>query len=114
MESKLVAKSRSELHQQKDDGLIFLNSLARLTKRANDWPYYNISTHLERERVIAELVATITDFALPFFARFNTPEEYAREVAKTGFLPHRKGIDTEYSKARREDFVRCYCRSGDQ
>ena len=104
--SKVLAKWCSEHYQKKDDGLIFMESLARLTKRDNEWPRYAIATHTERERVIAELTAVIQDFALPFFSRFANPEELAREVANKGFLPHRKG--PEWDKARREDFVRCY------
>ena len=70
--SPVIAQWRSEQEGTEDtyDGIVG-TSIARLTRRYDDFPRYEVSTLLERERSIQEISGQIQDYALPFFARFS-------------------------------------------
>lgn len=69
--SPVIAQWRSEQEGTEEtyDGIVG-TSIARLTHRYDDFPRYEVSTLLERERSIQEISGQIQDYALPFFARF--------------------------------------------
>ena len=70
--SPVIAQWRSEQEGTEEtyDGIVG-TSIARLTHRYDDFPRYEVSTLLERERSIQEISGQIQDYALPFFARFS-------------------------------------------
>ena len=70
--SPVIAQWRSEQEgtEETNDGIVG-TSIARLTRRYDDFPRYEVSTLLERERSIQEISGQIQDYALPFFARFS-------------------------------------------
>ena len=86
-------------------GSIVGTSLARLTKRYDDWPSYEVSTMLERERSIWEISQQIQEYALPFFARFSELPKLLDDVEREGFFPHRKGFDVP---KRNREFIECF------
>ncbi|SCW51382.1 protein of unknown function [Paenibacillus tianmuensis] len=90
------------------DDVVFSTSLARLTKRADDWPLYSIDAYSERERVIAEITQQINEYALPFFERFKNPGHLAEDVKKQGFLPHRKNQQQLLRKDLATNFIECF------
>ena len=80
-------------------------SIARLTRRYDDFPRYEVSTLLERERSIQEISGQIQDYALPFFARFSDLSKLLDDVEREGFFPHRKGFDVP---KRNREFIECF------
>ena len=94
--SPVIAQWRSEREGTEEtyDGIMG-TSIARLTKRYDDWPFYGVSTMLERERSIREISEQIQEYALPFFARFSDLETLLSDVEREGFFPHRKGFDSK-------------------
>ncbi len=90
--SPVIAKWRSEQEGTEDtyDGIVG-TSIARLTRRYDDFPRYEVSTLLERERSIQEISWQIQDYALPFFARFSNLPKLLDDVEREGFFPHRRG-----------------------
>ncbi|WP_244491516.1 hypothetical protein [Paenibacillus jamilae] len=86
VESKSIKKKYST-------GACFHSELIALTKKYTGNRDYLVSTEVERERVIQEIVEDIYTFALPFFKRFEDVETLAEQVHKSGFLPHRKRFD---------------------
>ena len=75
-------------------------------------PGYEIHNPAAREQTIAKIAAQIEEYVLPFFARFQNPENLAAQVRSEGFLPHRRkryGID----KAHEADFCDCFGVKGD-
>lgn len=89
-------------------GGIVGTSLARLTKRYNDWPSYEVSTILERERSIREISEQIQEYALPFFARFADLETLLDDVEREGFFPHRKRFDSKKHNQKVIEWLREY------
>ncbi len=91
--SPVIAQWRSEQEGTEDtyDGIVG-TSIARLTRRYDDFPRYEVSTLLERERSIQEISGQIQDYALPFFARFPTCRSCWTMWNGKGSFPHRKGI----------------------
>jgi len=69
--SPVIAQWRSEQEGTEEtyDGIVG-TSIARLTHRYDDFPRYEVSTLLERERSIQEISGQIQDYALPFFPGF--------------------------------------------
>ena len=90
---------------ERDDGFIVGTSIARLTRRYDDFPRYEVSTLLERERSIQEISGQIQDYALPFFARFSDLPKLLDDVEREGFFPHRKGFDVP---KRNREFIECF------
>ena len=92
--SPVIAQWRSEQEGTEEtyDGIVG-TSIARLTHRYDDFPRYEVSTLLERERSIQEISGQIQDYALPFFARFSNLPKLLDDVEQEGFFPHRKGFD---------------------
>ena len=90
--SQVIAQWRSEQEGTEEtyDGIVG-TSIARLTHRYDDFPRYEVSTLLERERSIQEISGQIQDYALPFFARFSNLPKLLDDVEQEGFFPHRKG-----------------------
>lgn len=86
------------------DGIVG-TSIARLTRRYDDFPRYEVSTLLERERSIQEISGQIQDYALPFFARFSDLSKLLDDVEREGFFPHRKGFDVP---KRNREFIECF------
>ena len=80
-------------------------SIAQLTRRYDDFPRYEVSTLLERERSIQEISGQIQDYALPFFARFSDLSKLLDDVEREGFFPHRKGFDVP---KRNREFIECF------
>ena len=84
--SPVIAQWRSEQEGTEEtyDGIVG-TSIARLTHRYDDFPRYEVSTLLERERSIQEISGQIQDYALPFFARFsNLPKLNRRGSSPIG------------------------------
>ena len=73
--------------------------------RYDDFPRYEVSTLLERERSIQEISGQIQDYALPFFARFSDLPKLLDDVEREGFFPHRKGFDVP---KRNREFIECF------
>ena len=71
----------------------------------DDFPRYEVSTLLERERSIQEISGQIQDYALPFFARFSDLPKLLDDVEREGFFPHRKGFDVP---KRNREFIECF------
>lgn len=94
--------------QDNATGGIVGTSLARLTRRYNDWPDYEVSTMLERERSIQEISEQIQQSALPFFARFSDLETLLDDMEREGFFPHRKGVDSQKHNQEVIQFFREY------
>lgn len=93
--SPVFAQWRNEKESQNNaTGGIVGTSLARLTKRCDDWPSYEVSTMLECERSIREISEQIQEYALPFFARFSDLETLVEDVEREGFYSQRKGFDS--------------------
>lgn len=82
--------------------------LARLTRRYNDSPIYEVSTMLECERSIREISEQIQEYALPFFARFSDLKTLLDDVEREGFFPHRKGFDAKKHNQEFIQFLREY------
>ncbi|MFB6366067.1 DUF4304 domain-containing protein [Paenibacillus elgii] len=99
---------RSKVETELADDVVFSTSLARLTKRADDWPLYSVDAFSERERVIAEITQQIHEYALPFFERFKNPRQLAEDVKKQGFLPHRKNQQILLRKDMAPSFIECF------
>ena len=106
MGSPVIARWRSERegHEETYDGIVG-TSIARLTRRHDDFPRYEVSTLLERERSIQEISEQIRDYALPFFARFSNLPKLLDDVEREGFFPHRKGFDVP---KRNREFIECF------
>lgn len=106
MSSPVIAKWRSEQEgtEKTYDGIVG-TSIARLTRRYDDFPRYEVSTLLERERSIQEISGQIQDYALPFFARFSNLPKLLDDVEQEGFFPHRKGVDVP---KRNREFIECF------
>ena len=104
--SPVIARWRSERegHEETYDGIVG-TSIARLTRRHDDFPRYEVSTLLERERSIQEISEQIRDYALPFFARFSNLPKLLDDVEREGFFPHRKGFDVP---KRNREFIECF------
>ena len=104
--SPVIAQWRSEQEGTEDtyDGIVG-TSIARLTRRYDDFPRYEVSTLLERERSIQEISGQIQDYALPFFARFSDLPKLLDDVEREGFFPHRKGFDVP---KRNREFIECF------
>ena len=103
--SPVIAQWRSEQEGTEEtyDGIVG-TSIARLTHRYDDFPRYEVSTLLERERSIQEISGQIQDYALPFFARFSNLPKLLDDVEQEGF-PHRKGFDVP---KRNREFIECF------
>ena len=86
-------------------GGIVGTTIARLTRRYDGWPHYEVSTMLERERSIREISQQIQEYALPFFARFSDLETLLDDVEREGFYPHRKGFD---SPKHNKEVIQCF------
>lgn len=86
-------------------GGIVGTTIARLTRRYDDWPTYDVFTMLERERSIREISEQIQQYALPFFARFSDLETLLDDVEREGFFPHRKNFD---SPEHNKEVVQCF------
>ena len=104
--SPAIAQWRSEQEGTEEiyDGIVG-TSIARLTRRYDDFPRYEVSTLLERERSIQEISGQIQDYALPFFARFSDLSKLLDDVEREGFFPHRKGFDVP---KRNREFIECF------
>ena len=104
--SPVIAQWRSEQEGTEDayDGIVS-TSIARLTRRYDDFPRYEVSTLLERERSIQEISGQIQDYALPFFARFSDLPKLLDDVEREGFFPHRKRFDVP---KRNREFIECF------
>lgn len=104
--SPVIAQWRSEQEGTEEtyDGIVG-TSIARLTHRYDDFPRYEVSTLLERERSIQEISGQIQDYALPFFARFSNLPKLLDDVEQEGFFPHRKGFDVP---KRNREFIECF------
>ena len=104
--SPVIAQWRSEQEGTEEtyDGIVG-TSIARLTHRYDDFPRYEVSTLLERERSIQEISGQIQDYALPFFARFSDLPKLLDDVEREGFFPHRKGFDVP---KRNREFIECF------
>ena len=104
--SPVIAQWRSEQEGTEEtyDGIVG-TSIARLTRRYDDFPRYEVSTLLERERSIQEISGQIQDYALPFFARFSDLPKLLDDVEREGFFPHRKGFDVP---KRNREFIECF------
>ena len=104
--SPVIAQWRSEQEGTEEtyDGIVG-TSIARLTHRYDDFPRYEVSTLLERERSIQEISGQIQDYALPFFARFSNLPKLLDDVEREGFFPHRKGFDVP---KRNREFIECF------
>ena len=91
--SPVIAQWRSEQQGPEEayDGIVG-TSIARLTRRYDDFPRYEVSTLLERERSIQEISGQIQDYALPFFARFSDSAEAAGRCGTGGVLSPSKGV----------------------
>ena len=89
--SPVIAQWRSEQegYEATYDGIVG-TSIARLTRRYDDLPRYEVSTLLERERSIQE----ISD--LP---------KLLDDVEREGFFPHRRGFDVP---KRNREFLECF------
>lgn len=90
--SPVIAQWRSEQEGTEEtyDGIVG-TSIARLTHRYDDFPRYEVSTLLERERSIQEISGQIQDYALPFFARFSNLPKLLDDVEQEGFFPIGRG-----------------------
>ena len=90
--SPVIAQWRSEQEGTEEtyDGIVG-TSIARLTRRYDDFPRYEVSTLLERERSIQEISGQIQDYALPFFARFSNLPKLLDDVEQEGFFPIGRG-----------------------
>ena len=107
--SPVFAQWCNEKEDQDDaTGGIVGTSLARLTKQYDDWPSYEVSTMLERERSIREISEQIQEYALPFFVRFSNLETLLEDVEREGFFPHRKGFDSKKHNQEISQFLREY------
>ena len=86
--SPVIAQWRSEQEGTEEtcDGIVG-TSIARLTRRYDDFPRYEVSTLLERERSIQEISGQIQDYALPFFARFSDLPKLLDDVSGRGSFP---------------------------
>ena len=104
--SPVIARWRSEREGTEEtyDGIVG-TSIARLTHRYDDFPRYEVSTLLERERSIQEISGQIQDYALPFFARFSNLPKLLDDVEQEGFFPPRKGFDVP---KRNREFSECF------
>lgn len=102
----MIAQWRSEQEGTEEtyDGIVG-TSIARLTRRYDDFPRYEVSTLLERERSIQEISGQIQDYALPFFARFSDLSKLLDDVEREGVFPHRKGFDVP---KRNREFIECF------
>ena len=89
--SPVIAQWRSEQEGTEEtyDGIVG-TSIARLTHRYDDFPRYEVSTLLERERSIQEIS--------------NLPK-LLDDVEQEGFFPHRKGFDVP---KRNREFIECF------
>lgn len=108
VESKKFALWQNNNVNKNGNGVIITTTLARLTKRTQEWPWYDVSTPTERERSISEVLQQINDFAIPFFERFKNIDLLVDDVRSQGFLPHRKnqyGIDV---KRKEMNFIHCF------
>ena len=104
--SPVIARWRSEREGTEEtyEGIVG-TSIARLTRRYDDFPRYEVSTLLERERSIQEISGQIQDYALPFFTRFSNLPKLLDDVERDGFFPHRKGFDVP---KRNREFIECF------
>ncbi|WP_394266936.1 DUF4304 domain-containing protein [Anaerotignum sp.] len=104
--SPVFAQWRSEQEGEEEayDGIVG-TSIARLTRRYNDFPRYEVATLIERERSIQEISGQIQDYVLPFFARFSDLPKLLDDVEREGFFPHRKGFDVP---KRNREFIECF------
>ena len=102
----VIAQWRSEREGTEEtyDGTMG-TSIAWLTKRYDDWPFYGVSTMLERERSIREISEQIQEYALPFFARFSDLPKLLDDVEREGFFSRRKGFDVP---KRNREFIECF------
>ena len=102
----MIAKWRSEQEGTNNiyDGIVG-TSIARLTRRNDDFPRYEVATLLERERSIQEISGQIQDYALPFFARFSDLPKLLDDVEREGFFPYRRGFDVP---KRNREFIECF------
>lgn len=102
----MIAQWRSEQEETEgtNDGIVG-TSIARLTRRYDDFPRYEVSTLLERERSIQEISGQIQDYALPLFSRFSDLPKLLDDVDREGFFPHRKGFDVP---KRNREFIECF------
>ena len=76
--SPVIAQWRSEQEGEEeayDDGIVG-TSIARLTRRYNDFPRYEVATLIERERSIQEISGQIQDYALRSSRGFLTCRSY--------------------------------------
>ena len=91
--SPVIAQWRSEQegYEATYDGIVG-TSIARLTRRYDDLPRYEIS-------------GQIRDYALPFFARFSDLPKLLDDVEREGFFPHRRGFDVP---KRNREFLECF------
>lgn len=89
-------------------GGIVGTTIARLTRRNNDFPAYNIAAMIERERCIQEISEQIQDYVLPFFARFADLETLLKDIEREGFFPHRKGFDSKKHNQEVIEWLREY------
>ena len=90
VESDELRKWRCCKYQnEKAKGVIIEKPLDYLTKKAIDHSQHIVSTFIERERVISEVISQINDFAIPFFDRFQNVDLLIEEVIKEGFIAHR-------------------------
>lgn len=104
VQSDMLKKWRCVKYENVDD-IVVVTTLARLTKRKNSWPKYNVSTFTERERVITEITKQIIDFAEPFFSRFDDLDLLIEDVEKQEFSPIK---DSFIRKNAANDFVQCF------
>lgn len=89
-------------------GGIVGTSLARLTKRYDEWPFYEVTTMLEQEHSIQEISEQIREYALLFFARFSDLETLVKHMEQEGFFPHRKGFNTKKHNQKIIQFQHAY------
>ena len=104
--SPVIAQWRSEQEGTEEtyDGIVG-TSIARLTHRYDDFPRYEVSTLLERERSIQEISGQIRDYALPFFARFSTCRSCWTMWNERGSSPIGRGFDVP---KRNREFIECF------
>lgn len=84
--SPVIAQWRSKQKGEETYDGIVGNSIARLTRRHDNFPSYRVDTLMERKRSIQEISRQIQDDALPFFARFSDLSRLLDDVQREGFF----------------------------
>ena len=103
----MIAQWRSEQEGTEEtyDGIVG-TSIARLTHRYDDFPRYEVSTLLERERSIQEISGQIQDYALPFFARFSNLPKLLDDVEHECLYPSKLQSSSGISFKKRDGILR--------